>query len=259
MPPRTRLDELLVQRGLAESRSRAQALIAQGRVSVSGRTVLRKAEPVAPSAPIAVSEPERYVSRGALKLIHALDRFDVAVAGRVALDAGASTGGFTQVLLMRGARRVYAIDAGHGQLHPALRGDGRIVLREGTNLRHLRPGELEDPIELCTLDLSFISLRLVLPAVVSLVAPGADIVALVKPQFEAGPADVGKRGIVREPGVHLRVLGEVAQAAQELGLTPCGVCASPIRGGDGNREYLVHFGPGPRAFDAARAVEEAFA
>ncbi len=252
-----RLDELLVLRGLCASRSRAQALIAAGQVRLAGRVATRKAEPVSDDAVIDVI-PSRYVSRGALKLLHALERFGVASAGRVALDAGASTGGFTQVLLERGALRVYAIDTGHGQMAPQLLQDCRVRLREGTNLRHLRRGDLPEAIELFTLDLSFISLRLVFAAVRDLAAPGAEILALVKPQFEAGPGDVGKGGIVRDRKVHLRVLEEVAAAAAQHGLHPTGVCASPIRGGDGNREFLMHIGPGGARFDANAAVEEAW-
>ena len=257
MPPRTRLDELLVLRGLCPSRSRAQALIAAGKVLVAGQVVSRKAELVDRDVPLKVTERD-YVSRGAFKLLHALDRFGADPCGRVALDAGASTGGFTQVLLERGARRVYAVDTGHGQLVPALRADPRVSVREGTNLRHLRRGDLPEAIEFFSLDLSFISLRLVLPAVADLAAQGAEVVALVKPQFEAGPLDVGKGGLVREPKVHLRVLLEVAAAAEANGFSPLGVCPSPIRGGDGNREYLMHLGPGPARFDAAAAVEEAW-
>ncbi len=258
MPPRTRLDELLVLRGLCTSRSRAQALIADGKVLVAGRMASRKSELVVPDAPIELTE-RTYVSRGAWKLIGALDRFSVDPRGRVALDAGASTGGFTQVLLERGALRIYAVDAGHGQLDSSLRGDPRVMVQEGTNLRHLRQGDLPEAIELFTLDLSFISLRLVLPAVRSLAGRDAEVVALVKPQFEAGPKDVGKGGIVRDRKVHLRILGEVAAAAAESGFAPLAVCPSPIVGGDGNREYLLHLGAGAPDFDAAAAVEEAFA
>jgi 23S rRNA (cytidine1920-2'-O)/16S rRNA (cytidine1409-2'-O)-methyltransferase len=258
MPPRTRLDEILVLRGLCASRSRAQALIAEGKVLVDGRVASRKSALVPPDAAIELSAGT-YVSRGAAKLLAALDRFRVDPRGRVALDAGASTGGFTQVLLERGAARVYAVDAGHDQLDPGLRADPRVVVHEGTNLRLLRRGDLPEAIELFTLDLSFISLRLVLPAVASMAKEGAEVVALVKPQFEAGPRDVGKGGIVRDRTVHLRVLAEVAQAAGENGFTPLGVCPSPILGGDGNREYLMHLGTGTPDFDAAAAVEEAFA
>ena len=258
MPPRTRLDELLVLRGLCPSRSRAQALIAAGQVRIAGRVASRKAELVAGDAAIEVTQAS-YVSRGAVKLLHALDRFGLDVKGRVALDAGASTGGFTQVLLERGALRVYAVDTGHGQLDASLRADPRILLREGTNLRYLRWGDIPEAVEVFSLDLSFISLRLVLAAVADLAAPDARVVALVKPQFEAGPRDVGKGGIVRDRKVHLRVLEEVAAAAAEQGLTPLDVCPSPILGGDGNREYLIHLGTGTGNFDAIAAVEEAWA
>jgi len=251
-----RLDELLVRRGLSPSRSRAQALIAAGRVRVDGRVATRNALEVRDQAGLEV-ESDIWVSRGARKLLRALERFAVDPEGRVALDAGASTGGFTQVLLLGGARRVYAVDVGHGQLSPVLRSDPRVLVREGVNLRHLRAEDLGEPIELFTLDLSFISLRLVLDAVQGLCAPGAEVVALVKPQFEAGPQDVGKGGLVRDRAVHLRVLREVAAAGERLGLPPGGVCASPVRGGDGNREYLMLLGrPGP--FDPESAVEEAF-
>ena len=252
-----RLDAFLVRKGLCLSRSRAQALIAAGQVRVAGRVATRNSEPVSDDAVIDVI-PSRYVSRGALKLLHALEHFGVAAAGRVALDAGASTGGFTQVLLERGALRVYAVDTGHAQLAPQLMQDCRVHVREGTNLRHLRRGDLPEPIELFTLDLSFISLRLVFEAVRDLAAPGAEVLALVKPQFEAGPKDVGKGGIVRDRKVHLRVLEEVAAAAAQQGLHPTGVCASPIWGGDGNREFLMHIGPGGARFDANAAIEEAW-
>lgn len=257
MLPKTRLDELLVRRGLCASRSQAQALIAEGKVLVAGRAASRKSELVAGDAALEVTQ-RQYVSRGAHKLLYALDRFSVAASGSVALDAGASTGGFTQVLLERGAARVYAVDAGHGQLAAALRADPRVLVHEGTNLRDLRRGDLGEAIELFSLDLSFISLRLVLPAVRSLAARQAEVVALVKPQFEAGPRDVGKGGIVRDRGVHLRILLEVAAAAAENGFTPLGVCPSPLRGGDGNHEYLLHLGSGPQNFDALSAVREAW-
>ncbi len=214
---------------------------------------------VSEDAALEIKTPFPYASRGALKLIEALRRFSVSAAGRVALDAGASTGGFTDVLLREGALRVYAVDVGYGQIALPLREDGRVVVIERTNLRYLRGGDLPEQISLFTLDLSFISLRLVMPAVRALRAQQADVIALVKPQFEAGRAFVAKGGVVRDRAVHRRVLEDVASLAQDLGLAACGVCPSPILGPSGNREFLMHFGVGPAgALDLDAAVEEAW-
>lgn len=238
-----RLDVLLVERGLAPSRERAQALILAGRVRVEGRTVVKAGTRVAADAAITVAAADHpYVSRGGLKLAHALDVFGLDPTGKDALDIGASTGGFTDVLLRRGARSVVALDVGHGQLAWTLRTDPRVIVVEGVNARTLVPDRLpagHRSFDLVTIDVSFISLRLVLPVVPPLLRPGADVVALVKPQFEAGRREVGKGGIVREPTVHARVLREVEEAAAACGLVAAGSTPSPIEGADGNREFLL--------------------
>jgi 23S rRNA (cytidine1920-2'-O)/16S rRNA (cytidine1409-2'-O)-methyltransferase len=239
-----RLDVLLVERGLAPSRERAQALILAGQVLVEGRAVVKAGTRVPAGAVVAIAASDHpYVSRGGIKLAHALDVFALDPTGKDALDIGASTGGFTDVLLQRGARSVVALDVGHGQLAWKLRTDPRVVVIEGVNARTLAPEQLPEghrSFDLVTIDVSFISLRLVLPAVPPLVRPGADIVALVKPQFEAGRREVGRGGIVREPAVHARVLREVEEAAAACGLVTLGSTPSPIEGADGNREFLLH-------------------
>lgn len=239
-----RLDVLLVERGLAPSRERAQALILAGQVRVEGRPVVKAGTRVPPGAAITLAAADHpYVSRGGLKLAHALDAFGLDPTGKDALDIGASTGGFTDVLLRRGARSVVALDVGHGQLAWTLRTDPRVVVVEGVNARTLAPHHLPEShrsFDLVTIDVSFISLRLVLPVVPPLLRPDADIVALVKPQFEAGRREVGKGGIVREPAVHARVLREVVEAAAACGLAAAGSTPSPIEGADGNREFLLH-------------------
>jgi len=239
-----RLDALLVERGLVASRERARALILAGSVSVEGRTVTKAGASVAPEAKVELASPDHpYVGRGGLKLAHALDVFGITVDGRLALDIGASTGGFTDVLLQRGARRVVALDVGHGQLDWRLRTDPRVVVIERLNARLLTPEHLPPDLgvfDIVTIDVSFISLRHILPPVVGLVDAGTDIVALVKPQFEAGRHEVGKGGIVRSPEVHERVVADVTGAADALGLTRIGLTESPIEGMEGNREFLVH-------------------
>jgi 23S rRNA (cytidine1920-2'-O)/16S rRNA (cytidine1409-2'-O)-methyltransferase len=241
---RVRLDQLIVERGLAESRSRAQALLIGGRVRVGAgdeaRLDRKPGDQVDPATTIEVATPEPYVSRGGHKLAAALDAFRVDPADRVCLDVGASTGGFTDVLLQRGARRVYAVDVGRGQLAESLRRDSRVVSMERTNARELTDGTLPEPVSLASVDVSFISLRLVLgPIASTFEAAGGDIVPLVKPQFEAGRADV-PGGVVRDPEVHARVLREVADAALVSGLEPVGAMASPVLGPEGNREFLLH-------------------
>ncbi|HEY8393306.1 MAG TPA: TlyA family RNA methyltransferase [Thermaerobacter sp.] len=239
---RVRLDTLLVERGWFASRSRARAAILAGKVRVDGRVVDKAGATVDPGARIEVAgDPIPYVSRGGLKLDHALRQFDLAkaLAGAVCADIGASTGGFTDCLLQHGARRVYAIDVGYGQLAWRLRQDERVVVMERTNARYLKQGDLPEPVDLITIDVSFISLRLILPATLQLLGPGGGVIGLIKPQFEAGPADVGKGGVVRDPAVHRRVLTEVTGAAAELGLDLLGLTASPILGADGNREFLA--------------------
>jgi 23S rRNA (cytidine1920-2'-O)/16S rRNA (cytidine1409-2'-O)-methyltransferase len=247
MSPRRRLDGELVRRGLAGSRSEAQDAIRAGRVSVGGRPAVKASTLVADGEPVHVTGPARsYVSRGGEKLAAALDRFGIDPSGRDCLDVGASTGGFTDCLLRRGAVRVVAVDVGYGQLAWALRNDPRVIVLERTNARRLRPEDLPFSPDLVTADLSFISLRLVLPTLAGLAAPSADLVLLVKPQFEAGPDDVSPGGVVRDLGVWRRVLGEVAGACRDLGVAPMGAAASPLLGPAGNVEFLLHaVRPGP--------------
>jgi len=243
--PRTRLDVLLVARGLAESRTRAEALVLAGRVRVKGVERPKPGTSVASDAEVSVESPEHpWVSRGGVKLAAGLDAFGVDPAGKVCLDVGASTGGFTDVLLARGAARVYAIDVGHGQLHARLRSDPRVVLRERVNARLLTREDVPEPCALLVADVSFISLRLVLPAAVPLLSPGAEAVLLVKPQFESERGEVGRGGIVRDPGVRSRALARVVSAAEALGLSPLGTVESPITGADGNVELLAGFRKG---------------
>jgi 23S rRNA (cytidine1920-2'-O)/16S rRNA (cytidine1409-2'-O)-methyltransferase len=241
--PRVRLDQLVVERGLASSRERARALILAGQVTVDDRPATKAGTSVDDRAAIALVTPDHpYAGRGGLKLAHALDRFHIEVRGRECLDIGASTGGFTDVLLQRGAARVVALDVGHGQLDWTLRNDPRVRVIERFNARHLTLADLPGPIDLATIDVSFISLRQILPAVTPVLRPGADVVALVKPQFEAGRAEV-RKGIIRDPAVHARVLEEVAAAGAEVGLSRVASTPSPITGQKGNVEFLVHFRP----------------
>ncbi|RVU12513.1 TlyA family RNA methyltransferase [Methylobacterium oryzihabitans] len=235
---RQRADRLLVEAGHFESRARAQAAIAAGLVRANGETVRRASDLLPRDARIEAEAPHPYVSRGGLKLAAALDAFGFDPAGLACLDLGASTGGFTDVLLRRGAARVHAVDVGRGQLHPSLAGDPRVTSLEATDARALA-GRLPGPPDLAVIDLSFISLRLVLPAVVPLLAPGGALVALVKPQFEAGRGRVGRGGIVREPEVHAAVCDAVRGCLAGLGVAVAGPIPSPIEGGDGNREFLI--------------------
>jgi 23S rRNA (cytidine1920-2'-O)/16S rRNA (cytidine1409-2'-O)-methyltransferase len=246
---RQRLDQLLVDRGLAESRSRAQALVMAGKVRVgvgdAARTDRKAGDLVEADAPVEVVAPEPYVSRGGYKLAAALDAFGVDPAGRICLDAGASTGGFTDVLLQRGATRVYAIDVGRGQLADALRRDPRVVSMERTNARTLDATTLPEPVQLAVVDVSFISLALVLPALARTFGQNrVEIVALVKPQFEVGRGEA-KGGVVRDPAAHRVVLQRVVDQAAALRLGSRDVIASPITGPEGNREFLVHLASGP--------------
>jgi 23S rRNA (cytidine1920-2'-O)/16S rRNA (cytidine1409-2'-O)-methyltransferase len=239
--PRIRLDQLVVDRGLAPSRERARALILAGHVTVDEQPVTKAGTAVDDQSAIALLVPDHpYAGRGGLKLAHALDTFHIDVRGRGCLDVGASTGGFTDVLLQRGAARVVALDVGHGQLDWKLRTDPRVVVIERFNARHLTPGDLPGPVDIVTIDVSFISLRQILPAVSQVLRPGADVVALVKPQFEAGRAEV-RKGIIRDPAIHARVIEEVAAAGAEVGLSRVASTPSPITGQKGNLEFLVHF------------------
>jgi 23S rRNA (cytidine1920-2'-O)/16S rRNA (cytidine1409-2'-O)-methyltransferase len=239
-----RLDALVVERGLAASRERARALILAGDVRVNGQPVTKAGTAIQPDAEVTVTAPDHpYVGRGGLKLAHALDTFAVAVEGRLALDIGASTGGFTDVLLQRGAARVVALDVGHGQLDWKIRSDPRVDVRERINARTLTARDLPagfTAFDIVTIDVSFIPLRLILPVVPPLLRPSADVIVLVKPQFEAGRAEVGKGGIVRDPVVQARVVEEVGAAADALGLGRVGMTESPIAGMEGNREFLLH-------------------
>jgi 23S rRNA (cytidine1920-2'-O)/16S rRNA (cytidine1409-2'-O)-methyltransferase len=231
---RKRADVLLVERGLAESRAQAQALIMAGRV----RGVDKPGRELDEKAPLEVDQPPRFVSRGGEKLDHGLDALGVDVRGRDCLDVGASTGGFTDVLLQRGAARVIALDVGYGQLHERLRADPRVTVLDRTNVRELR--ELPFAPELVTCDVSFISVRTALPPALRLSQPGWEAIVLVKPQFEAGRPDVGRGGVVREPDVHRRVLRDVAEAALAWDGEPVGVVDSGLKGPKGNREFFLH-------------------
>jgi 23S rRNA (cytidine1920-2'-O)/16S rRNA (cytidine1409-2'-O)-methyltransferase len=249
-----RLDLLLLQRGLAPTRSKAQALIWEGSVLVNGQKRTKAGDLVDADAEIALREKLPYVGRGGYKLAHALATWPLDVAGRTSIDVGASTGGFTDVLLKHGAGRVFAIDVGYGQLDYRLRNDPRVAPLERTNIRQLQAlpgGVLAD----CgVVDVSFISLKLVLPAMQRLLTPEAWVVALIKPQFEAGPQDVGRGGVVRDSNVHRRVLKEVLEFAAASNLCPHGLLESPIKGPAGNREFLAWLGgPGP-SLDIERAV-----
>jgi 23S rRNA (cytidine1920-2'-O)/16S rRNA (cytidine1409-2'-O)-methyltransferase len=260
---RVRLDQLLLERGLAPTRSRAQALVLAGQVRVGegdgARHDLKAGDLVGREAVITVAGGREWVSRGAHKLIAALDAFDLDPAGLVAVDVGASTGGFTDVLLARGAARVYAVDVGYGQLAEKLRRDERVVSMERVNARTLAPGILPEPVDIAVIDVAFISLALILGPTRSVLRDGGGpIVALVKPQFEAGRADA-RGGVVRDREVHLRVLRETAATARGLGLGTRGVVASPILGPEGNREFLALFGAGPSCAELDDRIEAAVA
>ena len=238
---RIRADQLLVDRGLVDSRTRAQALILAGKVFSGERRIAKPGEALAADAALAVrGQDHPWVSRGGLKLAHAIDRFGLSVEGRICLDVGASTGGFTDVLLAHGAAKVHAVDVGHGQLAWKLRTDPRVVVHERVNARYLTGNLIDDPIEALVCDASFIGLATLLPAPLALCAPGAWAVALIKPQFEAGPGAVGRRGVVRDPVVHIAVCERVqAWWAAMSGWHVLGVAESPITGPEGNREFLI--------------------
>jgi 23S rRNA (cytidine1920-2'-O)/16S rRNA (cytidine1409-2'-O)-methyltransferase len=234
-----RADALLVARGLFESRTKAQAAIEAGGVVADGRVVAKASERLADDAAIEARAAHPWVGRGALKLEHALSEWAIAVAGRVVLDVGASTGGFTEVCLAAGARRVYAVDVGRGQLHASLATDPRVVSLEGLDARALSAAEVPEPPELIVCDVSFIGLAKALPAALALAAPGADLVALVKPQFEVGPERVGKGGLVRDEAAQDEALENVRAFLEAFGWTVLASADSPIAGGDGNRELLL--------------------
>ncbi len=235
-----RLDKLMVERGLAPSREKAQALIMAGQVVVGDHAVDKSGHQVPLDVEIRIKgDVLPYVSRGGLKLKKALDQFGIDVNGLVAIDVGASTGGFTDCLLQGGALKVFAVDVGHGQLAWKLQQDPRVVNIEKTNIRYLTPDQLGEAPDLAVIDASFISLSKVLPPTLALLKPGGRIIALIKPQFEVGKGEVGKGGIVRDPLAHKKVIEDVSRMAQELGLSVAGVCESPITGADGNREFLI--------------------
>ena len=240
---RERVDKMLVERGLAPTRTRAQALVMAGRVLAGERRVEKPSETLPPDAPLRVrggDDPAaRYVGRGGLKLERALKEFQIDPRGMTCIDVGASTGGFTDCLLQHGAVRVVALDVGHNQIDYSLRTDPRVEVREGVNARHLTPAEFAERFDLAVMDVSFISATKVLPAVVPLLKEGGRVVVLIKPQFEVGKGEVGKGGVVRDPAQHARVVEEVNAAARALGLQVRGVTDSPITGADGNREFLA--------------------
>ncbi|MFQ5886650.1 MAG: TlyA family RNA methyltransferase [Anaerolineae bacterium] len=251
-----RLDTLLVERGLVESRERAQSLILAGKVKVDGHVAHKPGKRVPAEAEIALEEALPYVSRGGLKLVEALNRFQLGVSGLICADVGASTGGFTDCLLQHAAAKVYAIDVGYGQLAWELRQDPRVVVLERTNIRYLE--SLPEPIDLATIDVSFISLELVLPPTLNFLKPEGQIIALVKPQFEAGRKQIGKGGVVKDPEVHRQVLHRVARVAQDLGLRILGLIPSPLLGPAGNAEFFIYLtrGEGAATIDLGEAVTE---
>lgn len=255
-----RLDQLVFDLGLTESRERAKTTIMSGLVFVDGQRADKPGMQVSPDVSIEVKGSALpYVSRGGFKLEKALNVFPISVAAKTCIDCGASTGGFTDVLIKNGAAKVYSVDVGYGQLAWSLRQDERVVNMERTNIRYISPEQIPEPIDIAVMDLSFISIKLVLPAVCTLLKDGAELVCLIKPQFEAGKDEVGKKGVVRDKAVHLSVIESVLEFAPTVGLTVMGLDYSPIKGPEGNREYLCYMKKG--IFDApdidANAVVEA--
>lgn len=253
--PKKRLDQLLVIRGLCESREKARRLIMSGAVLVNDEPATKPGHQVDEAVEIRVRASPRYVSRGGYKLEAALDHFAIDPTGWICADLGASTGGFSDVLLQRGAAKVYAVDVGYGQLHWRLRQDPRVVVMERTNARYLE--RLPDAIDLVTIDASFISLRLLLGAAHKLLGPRGQIVALIKPQFEAGRQDVGKGGVIRDPAVHRRVLVEIVEWSEQKGLSPQGLIPSPLLGPKGNREFLLWLCPDRPPQDKEELIDSA--
>ena len=260
MSSKTRLDVLLVEQGLEESRQRAQAVIMSGVVYVNGQKADKPGMAVAPDAQVEIrGDRLPYVSRGGLKLEKAMKHFPIRLEGAVCGDIGASTGGFTDCMLQNGAAKVYAVDVGRGQLAWKLRSDPRVVCLERTNARYLSREQVPEELAFASVDVSFISLALILPPLAALLADGGQVVSLVKPQFEAGREKVGKKGVVRDPAVHLEVLERFLGHALAAGLTPKGLTWSPIRGPEGNIEYLGYLqktSEAPAAFDLRALVEE---
>ena len=242
MAGKRRADQLLVEQGLAESRAKAQALILAGLVSAAGKRIDKPGTTLAENTELTLAGRDHpWVSRGGVKLAFALDHFNIDPSGVLALDIGASTGGFTDVLLSRGAARVHAVDVGRGQLAWKLRQDPRVVVHEGTNARYLSRGEIPEPVDFVTCDASFIGLATVLPATLALTAERVQLVALIKPQFEAGPGEVGKGGVVRDPAIHRAVCERIAGWVEaQPGWHVVGIAESPITGPAGNREFLIY-------------------
>lgn len=240
-----RLDQLVFDLGLTESRERAKTTIMSGLVFVDGQRADKPGMQVSPDAKVEVrGNALPYVSRGGFKLEKALKVFPIDVKGKVCIDCGASTGGFTDVLLKNGAAKVYSVDVGYGQLAWSLRQDERVISMERTNIRYITDEQIPEPLDLAVMDVSFISIKLVLPAVCMLLKDGADFVCLIKPQFEAGRDEVGKKGVVRDKGVHLRVIESILNFVPEIGMTVMGLDYSPIKGPEGNIEYLCHLKKG---------------
>ena len=260
MSKKMRLDVLLVERGLQESRQKAQATIMSGLVFINGQRADKPGTPVAEDAAVEIrGSTLRYVSRGGLKLEKALEIWPIDLQGRICMDVGASTGGFTDCMLQNGAAKVYAIDVGYGQLAWSLRSDGRVVCLERTNARSLTRGQVPEEPDFASVDVSFISLRLILPAIAGVLREGGQVVALVKPQFEAGREKVGKKGVVRDPAVHQEVLERFLEHARESGFSVLDLSFSPVRGPEGNIEYLGWLEKGPpaeRSFDIRALVEQ---
>jgi 23S rRNA (cytidine1920-2'-O)/16S rRNA (cytidine1409-2'-O)-methyltransferase len=248
----TRLDVAMVERGLVENRSKAKALILAGDVLVDDVPATRAGAGVAATQTVALKQKPRFVGRGGEKIDHALDRFDIDVTDKVVADLGACTGGFTDAVLQRGATKVYAIDVGYGQLDLRLREDPRVVVMERTNARYLET--LPDPIDVAVIDVSFISLNLIFPAVARILAPDGAVVPLIKPQFEAGKQEVGKGGVVRDPNIHRKVLEQVANGAADAGFRCDGLTASPLTGPAGNHEFLGVFRRSSDPFDPPRVA-----
>ncbi|MFZ4680874.1 MAG: TlyA family RNA methyltransferase [Terrimicrobiaceae bacterium] len=243
MSEKSRLDQLLVARGLCPSREKAQRAIMAGSVYVEGQKADKPGRSVAGDAEVELRGGEKYVGRGGLKLEAALEHFHIPVQDRVALDVGASTGGFTDCLLQHGARKVHAIDVGHGQIDWRLRNDPRVVVREGMNARFLTAADIGEAVELCVADVSFISLTLILPAAFALLTPAADMIVLIKPQFELSPDKVGKGGVVRESQYHEEVTSRIRAFVEAAGRQWIGLMPSPIKGREGNTEFLAHLRP----------------
>lgn len=255
-----RLDQLVFDLGLAESRERAKTTVMSGLVFVNGQRADKPGMQVSPDVNVEVKGTALpYVSRGGLKLEKALKVFPIDVNGKVCIDCGASTGGFTDVLLKNGAAKVYSVDVGYGQLAWSLRNDERVVNMERTNIRYISSEQIPEPLDICVMDLSFISVKLVLPAVCALLKDDAQLVCLIKPQFEAGREEVGKKGVVRDKAVHLSVIESVLSFAPTVGMTIMGLDFSPIKGPEGNREYLCYMKKGVHEADLinAAAVVEA--